>query len=383
MTDALALAQALIRKPSVTPVDAGAQDVLAEALETTGFTVWRFVEGEAPDGPVHNLFARRGDRGPHFAFAGHTDVVPPGPDSAWDGDPFAAELKDGWLMGRGASDMKSAIAAFVAAADRVQPEGGSISLIITGDEEGPATYGTKVLIDWMQAEGHVPDHCLVGEPTSQKTLGDMVKIGRRGSVNVWVTVTGAQGHVAYPHQAENPIPILIEVLACLQARVLDDGNDWFQPSNLEVTDLHVGNPAHNVIPAVAEARLNIRFNDQHRGADLVAWIEETAAAVCERAVVNAKISGEAFLTAPGDFSSLIADAIESETGMAPKLSTGGGTSDARFIRSLCPVVEFGLVGKTMHKVDEAVRADDVETLAATYAKILKGYFDASFQPRNR
>ncbi|WP_369411917.1 succinyl-diaminopimelate desuccinylase [Pacificimonas pallii] len=377
---ALPLAQALVRCPSVTPLDEGAQDVLAGALEAAGFSVWRHVWGEAPDGPVHNLFARRdhGGGGRHFAFAGHTDVVPPGERAQWDVDPFAAEVKDGMLVGRGASDMKSAIAAFVSAAEAVRPDAGSISLVITGDEEGPATYGTKLLLKWMAENGHVPDHCLVGEPTSRGKLGDMVKIGRRGSVNAWVRVKGAQGHVAYPHMASNPIPPLTEILSRLQHRVLDEGNSWFQPSNLEVTDLHVGNPAHNIIPAMAEARLNIRFNDMHSGAGLVDWMRETAADVSENAEVEAIISGESFLTPPGAFSSLIADAISAETGAAPELSTSGGTSDARFIRSFCPVVECGLVGASMHKVGEHAAVEDIEALARIYVRILDGYFADSF-----
>ncbi|MEM8826838.1 MAG: succinyl-diaminopimelate desuccinylase, partial [Pseudomonadota bacterium] len=354
--------------------DAGAQDVLEAALERAGFTVWRHLWGEAPDGPVANLYARRGTGGPHFAFAGHTDVVPPGATDDWDVDPFAAEVKYGILVGRGAVDMKSAIAAFVAAADDVRPDEGTISLIITGDEEGPATFGTRPLLEWMEAEGHVPDHCLVGEPTSRQRFGDMVKIGRRGSVNMWVRVSGAQGHVAYPHMADNPIAHLVEILHRLQRHKLDEGNDWFQPSNLEIADLHVGNPAHNVIPARAEARLNIRFNDEQSGADLVDWVRSVAASVTAGAEVEAKISGEAFLTEPGRLSTLVADSVAAETGVVPELSTSGGTSDARFIRRLCPVVEFGLVGTSMHKVGEHVPIAEVEALSRVYGRILNGYF---------
>ncbi|MGB3723359.1 MAG: succinyl-diaminopimelate desuccinylase [Pacificimonas sp.] len=372
----LKLAQDLIRCPSVTPVDAGAQDVVVTALEAAGFTVWRHIWGEAPDGPVSNIFARRGTGGPHFAFAGHTDVVPPGDLSAWQVDPFAAEVQDGFLIGRGASDMKSAIACFIAAAERVRPDAGSISLIITGDEEGPATFGTNPLLGWMEANDQVPDHCLVGEPTSRAALGDMVKVGRRGSVNVWVRVRGAQGHVAYPHQADNPISHLVTILAALKARVLDEGNDWFQPSNLEVTDLTAPNPAHNIIPAYAEARLNIRFNNSHTGAELVQWIESVAAEVSPGAAVEAKISGEAFFTPPGALSTLVSSSIESVTGRTPELSTSGGTSDARFIRRLCPVVEFGLPGASMHKVGEHAAVKDIEALTDIYANILTGYFNA-------
>ena len=274
--------------------------------------------------------------------------------------------------------MKSAIAAFVSAAAAVDTSEGSVSLVITGDEEGPATFGTKKLLEWMEEEGHVPDHCLVGEPTSQATLGDMIKIGRRGSVNVWITVNGAQGHVAYPHAAANPISPLVEILHRLQARHLDDGNDWFQPSNLEVTDLKVGNPAHNVVPARAHARLNIRFNDQHKGAELVQWIEGIAAEVAKESRVDAEvraiISGESFFTGPGDFAQLIADSVEGVTGARPEMSTSGGTSDARFIRRICPVIECGLVGKTMHKVGEMVQVQDIERLSDVYAGVLEEYF---------
>jgi succinyl-diaminopimelate desuccinylase len=271
--------------------------------------------------------------------------------------------------------MKGAIAAFVAAAaDFGRPASGSISLVITGDEEGPATFGTKPLLEWMEATGNVPDACLVGEPTSRQRLGDVVKIGRRGSVNVWLTVKGAQGHVAYPHMADNPVRHLIDILHALQSRTLDAGNAWFDPSNLEVTDINVGNPATNVIPAVAGARLNIRFNDEHRGADLVGWIEAVAAKVTGGAEVVARISGEAFLTEPGRLSALVADAISAETGAAPAFSTSGGTSDARFIRRLCPVVEFGLPGASMHKVDEHASLDDIHALARIYRGVLDRYF---------
>jgi succinyl-diaminopimelate desuccinylase len=373
--DAVALARALIHCPSVTPRDEGAQTVLAEALESIGFRVWRHVWGDAPDGPVHNLFARLGSGGPHFAFAGHTDVVPVGNREQWSVEPFAAEVRDGQLVGRGAADMKGAIAAFAAAvADFGKPATGSISLVITGDEEGPAIHGTKPLLEWMEATDNVPDACLVGEPTSRQRLGDVVKIGRRGSVNVWLTVTGAQGHVAYPHMADNPVRHLVNILHALQSRRLDAGNAWFDASNLEVTDIHVGNAATNIIPATAEARLNIRFNDEHRGADLVAWIEDVAARETSGATVVAKISGEAFLTQPGPLSALVAEAITAETGIVPHFSTSGGTSDARFIRRLCPVVECGLVGQSMHKVDEHASVDDIRALTRIYRGVLARFF---------
>lgn len=370
--DPVSLAQALVRRPSITPADEGAMDVLEAALKQIGFTVWRMRFGEAPDGPVENLFAQRGSGGRHFAFAGHTDVVPVG--HGWTQEPFAGEIAGGMLHGRGAVDMKSAIAAFVAAADRVRPENGMLSFVITGDEEGAATYGTVELLKWMEEAGHIPDLCLVGEPTSEHRLGDMVKIGRRGSVNIWITVPGTQGHVAYPHLTDNPISHLVRILDRLKARALDEGTDWFSPSNLEVTDLSVGNTATNVIPGEARARLNIRFNDRHTGAELVEWVRQVVAEEAPRAMIEAKISGEAFLTPPGDFSSLIADAIRAETGIDPKLSTSGGTSDARFIRRLCPVVEFGLPNATMHKADEAAAVDDIEALARIYMRIIERTF---------
>lgn len=373
--DPVVLTQALVRCPSVTPADEGAMDVLAAELERIGFTVWRMTFGEAPDGPVENLFARRGTKGPHFAFAGHTDVVPAG--QGWTHDPFAGEIAGGMLHGRGAVDMKGAIAAFVAAADRYRDHDGSLSFVITGDEEGAATYGTVKLLEWMEANGHVPDLCLVGEPTSEHRLGDTVKIGRRGSVNIWITVHGMQGHVAYPHLADNPITPLVRLLDRLKAETLDQGNDWFSPSNLEVTDLSVGNQATNVIPAEACARLNIRFNDGHSGAELVEWIRRIAAEISSKIEVEARISGEAFLTPPGDFSALIANAIRAETGLEARLSTSGGTSDARFIRRLCPVVEFGLANATMHKADEAAAVEDIEVLARIYTRIVEQVFSAT------
>jgi len=376
--DPVALTQALIRCPSVTPADEGAQGLLADALAALGFTVTRLPFGHPPDGPVPNLFATRSDgAGPHFAFAGHSDVVPVGDHAGWSEDPFGAEVKDGFIVGRGAADMKGALAAMVAATARHLAKGpqaggirGRLSFIITGDEEGPATFGTNPMLDWLEANDLVPDLCLVGEPTSQAQLGDMMKIGRRGSLNAWITVNGAQGHVAYPHRAANPITPLLAMLTDLKARVLDTGNDWFQPSNLEVTDISVGNPATNVIPAQARARLNIRFNNEHTGAALEGWIRETVAAHAASAHVEVKISGEAFLTEPGALSSLVSDAVQAATGRTPELSTTGGTSDARFIRRLCPVVEFGLPGQSMHKVDEHVAVADVEGLTVIYEGVL-------------
>lgn len=377
------LARQLIRCPSVTPADAGAIGVLAQALEALGFACHRLTFGAAPDGPIENLFATIGSGTPHFAFAGHTDVVPEG--GGWSVNPYAAEISNGILVGRGAADMKGALAAMVSAAaahvgrmrtrDRdVHGATGTLSFLVTGDEEGPATHGTDELLRWMEANGHRPHMCLVGEPTSARRLGDMLKIGRRGSLNAWITVNGAQGHVAYPDRADNPCRRLVAILAELQARVLDSGTDWFSPSNLEVTDLEVGNPATNVIPAQARARLNIRFNDTHKGAELSAWIEEVVAAHAPSAEVRIRISGEAFLTRPGDLSSLVARAVEAETGLSPELSTSGGTSDARFIRRMCPVVEFGLPGQSMHKVDEQAAVADIEALARIYDRILADVF---------
>jgi succinyl-diaminopimelate desuccinylase len=368
MSDAISLATALMAAPSVTPATGPVFDVLEAALLPLGFKVDRFLSGDAPDGPVENLFATRGGSGTakHLAFAGHLDVVPPG--EGWASAPFAPEVRAGLLYGRGAVDMKSSIAAFVAAIPPASD--GRISLIITGDEEGPAVHGTLALIRHIEMRGLVPDLCLVGEPTSVSRLGDMVKIGRRGSVNMWITVKGAEGHVAYPHLADNPIPRLLRILSAVEAIELDQGNDWFQPSNIEITNLEVGNSATNVIPPAASARLSIRFNDLHKGADLAARIEAIVRAEAPGADFVAKVSGEAFLTPPGAFSSLVSDAVEAVTGIKPELSTTGGTSDARFLSRLCPVVEFGLCNATMHKRDEAVALADVAALVAVYAAII-------------
>jgi succinyl-diaminopimelate desuccinylase len=370
----LSLAQALIAAPSVTPASGAVFDVLEGALAPLGFAVDRFVDGAAPDGPVENLLAiRTGAPGtPHFGFAGHLDVVPPG--AGWTSDAFVPEIRGDLLYGRGAVDMKGSIAAFVAAAAQTPAEAGTISLIITGDEEGPAVHGTRALMEHMAAHGVRPDMILVGEPTSVRQLGDMVKIGRRGSVNIWIDVPGVQGHVAYPHLADNPIPKLLAILTEIDGITLDAGNDWFQPSNIEVTDLHTGNPATNVIPAKATARLSIRFNDEQRGDDLVARITAIARKHAPDAAVLGKISGEAFLTPPGDLSALVSAAITAETGLTPELSTTGGTSDARFLHKLCPVVEFGLCNATMHKLDEAVAVADLDRLAAIYARVVAAAF---------
>lgn len=367
--DPIALTNALIAAPSITPATGAVFDVLEAALMPLGFTVERFIDGMEPDGPVENLLAVRKGAGPvHFGFAGHLDVVPPG--VGWSGDAFVAEIRGDLLYGRGAVDMKGAIAAFVAAAAATPVDAGTISLIITGDEEGPAIFGTRALMEHMDARGIRPDMILVGEPTSVNRLGDMVKIGRRGSVNIWIDVPGTQGHVAYPHLADNPIPKLVRILAAIDAVVLDEGNDWFQPSNIEFTDIEVGNGATNVIPASARARMSIRFNDTYKGGDLVTMIEGIAKRIDPNARVLGKVSGEAFLTPPGDLSALVAEAIHSETDVTPEMSTTGGTSDARFLHALCPVVEFGLLNATMHKLDEAVAVADLKKLTAIYRGIL-------------
>ncbi len=365
--DPVALAEALIACPSVTPAAGLVFDCLEAQLEPLGFAVHRFLAGEKPDGPVENLFAvRRGPEGSrHFAYAGHLDVVPPG--EGWTSAPFAPERRGELLYGRGAVDMKGSIAAMVAALAELPAEAGTISLIITGDEEGAATHGTLALIDHMRAAGERPDLCLVGEPTSVHRLGDMVKIGRRGSINVWLTVEGQQGHVAYPHLADNPAPRLVALLAELDALVLDDGTEWFQPSNLEITWIAIDNPATNVIPAKAEARVSIRFNNLHTGEGLAARLAEIAAR--HGGTARAVISGEAFLTEPGPFSALVSAAIRAETGIEPEISTTGGTSDARFLKDLCPVIEFGLSNATMHKRDEAVAVADLAVLARIYRRI--------------
>ena len=367
--DPVDLASRLIACPSVTPAAGAVFDVLEAAVVPLGFAVHRFVTGEAPDGPVENLFATRGSGTPHFAFAGHLDVVPPG--EGWTSDPFAPDLSGGLLRGRGAVDMKGGIAAFVAACAEVGDLAGTLSLIITGDEEGPATYGTPVLIEWMEARGIAPDMILIGEPTSEARLGDIVKIGRRGSVNMWVTVPGTQGHVAYPHRADNPVPRLARLIDALEALRLDDGNDSFQPSNLEITALETSSRATNVIPGFARAQLNIRFNDLQRGEELVALVRRTAEAAASGATVEAKISGEAFLTPPGSIYDIVSAAIEAETGSRPLLSTHGGTSDGRFLIRVCPVVDFGLPNATMHKLDEAAAVDDVHALQRIYARVIK------------
>ena len=367
--DPIALARALINVPSVTPANGEVFDVLEAALKPIGFTVHRWVMGEPPDGPTENMVAIRGEGSPHFGFAGHLDVVPPG--EGWAVDPFAAKIEDGVLVGRGASDMKSAIAAFVAAVSRVQPTAGTVSFLITGDEEGYATYGTPRIIDWLNERQIRPDMILIGEPTSVDRLGDTVKIGRRGSVNMWIDVPGVQGHVAYPHRTKNPVPPLARVIAALDALHLDDGNDQFPPSNLEFTAISTPTDASNVIPGGATAQLNIRFNNLHRGVELVKLVEEIAEREARGAKVRARISGEAFLTPPGPLYDFIVEAIAEETGIATDLSTSGGTSDGRFLIQLCPVVDFGLPNATMHKVGECAAVEDIQVLTKIYERVLR------------
>ncbi len=372
--DPVALAQALVRAPSVTPADAGAMAVVEAALLPLGFNLRRMRFGG-----VENLYARRGEGGRRLMFAGHVDVVPPGDHAAWSAPPFAAEVRGGWLIGRGAADMKGAIAAWIAAISRTPPPARGVqSLLITGDEEGAALEGTRRVVETLIGEGERVDHCLVGEPTSVAQLGDMMKTGRRGSLNATVTVVGVQGHVAYPERAANPIPVLLTLLQRLQAEPLDAGWSGFQPSNMEVTNLHVGNSADNVIPAVASARFNVRFNPAYQGVDLLARLE-TARAQAEHGFagsvrLEARVSGEAFATPPGPFTELVASAVQAATGRTPERSTSGGTSDARFIRALCPVIEFGLVGATMHKVDEHAPVADLLALSDIYAELNRRYF---------
>ena len=366
MLDPVALAQALIRCPSVTPADAGALDVVAGALDGLGFTVQRLDFAGTP-----NLFARRGSGGHHLCFAGHTDVVPPG-EAAWTTDPFGGELRDGAVFGRGACDMKGAVAAFIAAV-AAEPPAGSVSLLITGDEEGPATGGTVRVLEWMARHGHIPDFCLVGEPTNPGQLGEVVKIGRRGSLNARITLRGTQGHVAYPARVDNPVHRLVASLAELTGTVLDGGNEWFEPSSLQVTTVDVGNTATNVVPASASARLNIRFNDGHTGQSLAQWLRTVLTLHGDRATLDVSVSGEAFLTAPGPHTDRLVAAIKGATGLTPKLDTGGGTSDARFIAQYCPVAEFGLVGSTMHMADECVPVADLHALTGIYRAVLRAF----------
>lgn len=385
-SDPVALARELIRCPSVTPQEGGALTALAGWLERAGFTVQRVVFSDTDTPDVENLFASIGAGKPHLVFAGHTDVVPPGDAAAWAHPPFGGELADGIVYGRGAVDMKGAIACFAAAtqdfltASGGKPPRGTLSFLISGDEEGPAINGTPKLLAWAAARGEKFDHCIVGEPTNPGDLGEAIKIGRRGSLSGTLTVTGKQGHVAYPQLADNPIRYLVRIMSELMSESLDFGTDHFDASNLEFTSVDVGNRATNIIPGQARARFNIRFNDRHTQASLKQWIETRCVqaargdVTCE--VEYAQGNSEAFLTQPGPFVSMVAAAVAEVTGRRPALSTSGGTSDARFIKDYCPVIEFGLVGKTMHQVDEHVPAVDLIALAAIYRNILEKYFAA-------
>jgi succinyl-diaminopimelate desuccinylase len=375
LADPVPLAQRLIRRASVTPADAGAQDVLAEALAALGFTIHRLRFGE-----TENLYARLGSGRPHLCFAGHTDVVPPG--EGWRHDPFGGVVEDGVLYGRGACDMKAAIAAFVAAVAQAKAADtlpGSVSLLITGDEEGPARDGTVRVVAWLRDHDEVPDFCVVGEPTNPSRLGEIIKIGRRGSLGATITVRGVQGHVAYPHLADNPVHRLLGLLHALTTHRLDEGIRWFQPSSLQVTSIDVGNAAANLIPAEARAKLNIRYNDAHDAASLERWIGGVVAEHAPEYAPWAEIafhrSGDSFLTEPGPWVHALAETIGSVFGAAPTLDTGGGTSDARFITTLCPVAEFGLVGATMHKIDEQTSVEDLRALAGAYAAMLARFQD--------
>jgi succinyl-diaminopimelate desuccinylase len=361
--DPLPLAQFLLRCPSVTPEDAGAQAVLAEALEQIGFNVTHL-----PFGNIKNFYAERPGPGAHLCFAGHTDVVPPGDN--WKHDPFAGIAEDGILYGRGACDMKTAIAAFVAAAAETS---GHVSLLMTGDEEGEAVNGTVRVLEWMAEQKKIPDFCIVGEPTCRVVLGDTIKIGRRGSLSARITVTGRQGHTAYPQKADNPVHRLIPALTALAAHRLDNGTDWFEPSTLQITSIDVGNPASNVIPGAITAKLNIRFNNLHTETSLTDWLTETLAPHAPGAELEIFCSGESFLTQPGPAVQKLAAAVQKITGITPEQTTGGGTSDARFIARYCPVAEFGLVGATMHQTDEQVPVEELRNLAAIYRAIIESF----------
>ena len=379
--DPVALTQALIRCPTVTPAAEPALDLLEERLTALGFACRRLrFEGDGGSYPVDNLWAKLGSGHPHLAFAGHVDVVPTGAVEGWRNDPFAGEIVDGRIYGRGAADMKSGVASFVAAMARLVAEGGpnrgAVSLLITGDEESEAVNGTVKLLAWAAAQGERFDACLVGEPTCPERLGDTAKIGRRGSVSCRLTLRGRQGHTAYPHRADNAAHRLVAVLNHLIATPLDQGTDWFEPSNLQVTSIDIGNPAANVIPGEATARFNIRFNDRHSRDSLDAWLRREIATLAPEFELGVVGNAEAFVTAPGALSELLSASVEAETGLRPKLSTTGGTSDARFFPAHCPVIEFGLVGTTMHQTDENVAVADIEGLTRIYLRFVRQFLAA-------
>jgi succinyl-diaminopimelate desuccinylase len=380
--DPVALTRALVRCPSVTPNAAAALDLVQQALEPLGFACKRLIFAGENSYPVDNLFAKLGEGTPHLAFAGHVDVVPTGDPARWTSDPFAGEIRDGRLYGRGAADMKSGVACFVAAVGRHlarhgAPSDGAISLLITGDEEGEAINGTVKLLAWAAERGERFDACLVGEPTCPAQLGDTAKIGRRGSVTCQLVVRGRQGHTAYPQRADNAAHRLVAVLQALVTTPLDTGTEWFEPSNLQVTSIDIGNPAANVIPAEATARFNIRFNDLHTSASLERWLHERIAPLASDYALTVTGNAEAFLTEPGRLSEVLAESVEAETGRRPELSTTGGTSDARFVQRYCPVIEFGLVGTTMHQVDEHVAVADIEGLTRIYERFLQRFLAAA------
>ncbi len=379
--DPITLTQELIRCPSVTPIEAGAITLLQETLTEMGFTCHRMTFEEEGTEPVENLYARLGTSQPNLCFAGHTDVVPVGQEDAWSFGPFSGDIIDGNICGRGAADMKGGIAAFVAAVsnfldENQMPADKSISFLITGDEEGPSVNGTKKVLQWMAEKGEEIDLCIVGEPTNPSYLGEMIKLGRRGSVSFILDVFGQQGHVAYPHLADNPMPKIIKLADEIANCKLDEGSEHFQPSNLEITSIDVGNDATNIIPEQGRIRFNIRFNDHHTGAELVQKIDD----ICKKHGVDYKltdmISGESFITDPGRLTDMVQNAAEKVTGHRPELSTTGGTSDARFITNYCPVIEFGIIGKTMHKVDEHVAVKDLQDLTEIYHHILLDYMAA-------
>lgn len=377
MTDPVRLLQDLIRCPSVTPHEGGALAFLGKLLGEHGFECHRLKFSEAGTEDVENLYARWGREAPHICFAGHTDVVPIGDEKGWSFNPFGGDIRNGEVCGRGAADMKGAIAAFAAAAiDHIKAHNprGSISFLITGDEEGPAINGTKKVLEWLDSRGEKIDFCLVGEPTSREKLGDMMKIGRRGTLTGRLTVAGVQGHVAYPHLADNPVPKLVALLQALEALELDQGTAHFQPSNLEIVRVEAGGHADNVIPAKAHAVFNVRFNDSYTGASLEKRLRDTLDAAKIPYDLDIRVGGESFYTPPGDFSALVENAVKKVTGLSPDPSTTGGTSDARFIRRHCPVIEFGIVGETMHKTDERVKVEDLTRLTEIYAEILKSWF---------
>ena len=377
--DPIELSQRLIRCPSVTPIEGGALDELQAVLERMGFSCTRLVFSDSGTPDVDNLYARIGEDGPNFCFAGHSDVVPPGQSSEWSGDPFSGMIADGKLFGRGASDMKSAIAAFVAATERFINEKFdkgrfSISLLITGDEEGPAINGTVKVLEWMEENNEKIDCCIVGEPTNPDFLGGMAKIGRRGSLTGWLTVFGTQGHTAYPHLADNPLSRLVKMLAPLSEETLDEGTKYFPPTTVAIASIDTGNSASNVIPNKATATFNIRFNDSRTSEEIENWLRNIFEEVGGKFELETACSSNAFITQPGALSEDLVASVKEVTGLSPELSTTGGTSDARFIRKYCPVIEFGGVGKTMHKINEHVEVEDIRVLSDIYFALLRRFF---------